>query len=43
MLIYCLKCKSDTENVNSRVLKTNNGRSMLSSKSAVCGNKNQDL
>ena len=38
MLTYCLRCKKDTKNVNSRVLK--NGRSVLSSKSAVCGNKN---
>ena len=37
MLTFCLRCKKDTKNVNSRVLK--NGRSVLSSKSAVCGNK----
>ena len=39
MLTYSLKCKKDTENVNSKVLETKNGRSMLSSKCAVCGNK----
>ena len=39
MLIYCLKCKNDTESVNSTMLKTKNGRTMLSSKCAVCGSK----
>ena len=39
MLTYCLKCKKDTESVDSKALKTKNGRSMLSSKCAVCGNK----
>ena len=40
MLTYCLKCKKDTENVDSKVSKTKNGRTMLSSKCAVCGSKN---
>ena len=35
---YCLKSKKDAENVNSKVLKTKNGRT-VSSKCAVCGNK----
>ena len=39
MLGYCLKCKKDTENVNTKVLKTKNGRTMLSSKCAVCSSK----
>ena len=39
MLTYCLKCKKDTENVNSKVIKTKNGRPLLLSKCAVCGNK----
>ena len=42
MLSYCLKCKKDTKNVDSRMLKTKNGRTVLS-KFAVCGSKNQDL
>ena len=29
MFTYCLKCKKDTENVNSKVLKTRNGRTMF--------------
>ena len=36
---YCLKCKNDTEGVDSKVLKTKNGRPMLSSKCAVSGDK----
>ena len=36
MLIYCLKCKKDTESVDSKMLKTENGKPMLSSKCAVC-------
>ena len=31
--------KKGTESVDSKVLKTKNGRPMLSSKCAVCGNK----
>ena len=43
MLIYCLKCKKNTKNVNSKVLKTNNGRAMLLSKFPVCGSKKSRL
>ena len=39
MSTYCLKCKKNTKNVNSKVLKTKNGRSMLLRKCAVCGSK----
>ena len=39
MLTYCLKCKKNTKNVDSKVFKTKNGRSMLSSKCAICGGK----
>ena len=43
MSSYCLKCKKNLENIKSRVLNTSNGRIMLLSKCAICGNKNQDL
>ena len=36
---YCLKCRKDTENINRRVSKTSNGRTMLLSKRAICENK----
>ena len=40
MLTYCLKFKKDTKNVNSKMLETKNGRSMLLSKCAICYSKN---
>ena len=30
MLTYCLKCKRDTKNIESKMLETKNGRLMLS-------------
>ena len=43
MKSYCLKWKKDTENINSRVSDTSNGRTMILSKCAIAGSKNQDL
>ena len=34
----CLKCRRNTENVNPRI-KTNNGKTMMLSKCAICGRK----
>ena len=39
MKSYCLKCKKDTENINSRVLSTSNSKTMLLSKCAKGGSK----
>ena len=39
MKSYCLKCRKDTENINPRVSKTSNNRTMMSSKCAICNNK----
>ena len=39
MSSYCLKCKKNTENINPRVSKTNDGKTMILSKSAICGCK----
>ena len=36
---YCLKCRKNTENINPRVSKTSNGRTMVLSKCAICGSK----
>ena len=36
---YWLKCKKDSENINSRVSNTSNGRTMILSKCAICGSK----
>ena len=39
MKFYCLKCRKDTKNINVRVLKTSNNRTMILSKYAICGSK----
>ena len=39
MLTYCLVCRKNTENKESKMVKTKNNRLMLSSKCSVCGNK----
>ena len=36
---YCLKFRKDTENINSRVSNTSNGRTIILSKCAICGGK----
>ena len=33
MLTYCLNCKRNTKNIDSRMIETKNGRLILSSKS----------
>ena len=39
MKSYCLKCRKDTENINSRVSKTSNNSTMILSKCTKCGSK----
>ena len=39
MKSYCLNCRKNTENINPRVSKTSNGKTMVSSKCAICGSK----
>ena len=39
MKSYCLKCRKNTENINPKVSKTSNGRTMVLSKCAICGSK----
>ena len=36
---FCLKCRKDTENMNSRASNTSNGRTTILSKRAICGSK----
>ena len=40
MKSYCLKCRKDTENINPKVSKASNGRTMLLSNCAICNSKN---
>ena len=39
MKSYCLKCRKDTGNINSKVLKTSNGRTMILSNCTKWGSK----
>ena len=39
MLLYCLKCKKNTESINPKLLKTTNGKTMILSKCAICSSK----
>ena len=39
MKTYCLKCIKNTENIDSKILSTSNGKSMILSKCAICGSK----
>ena len=36
MKSYCLKCRKNTENINPKVSKTSNGKTMLLSKCTIC-------
>ena len=36
---YCLKCKKYTKSINPHVSSTSNGKLMILSKYAICGNK----
>ena len=42
MKSYCLKGRKDTENINPKISKTSNGRTLLLSNSAICDGKNQE-
>ena len=39
MKTYCVKCRKNTENLNSNIFKKKNGRLIMQSKCAVCGIK----
>ena len=39
MNTYCLSCKKDTNNIDSRVIKTKNNRKMMLSRCSICNNK----
>ena len=40
MLLYCLKCRKNTESKNLKPVRTKNGRIMLLSKCVLCDKKN---
>ena len=39
MNTYCVKCKKDTENLNSKMFRTKDNRLIMESKCPVCGIK----
>ena len=39
MKIYCVKCRKDTENIDSKIVRTKINRSVMQSKCSVCGIK----
>ena len=43
MKSFCLKCRKDTENIDTKVSASSNGRAMILSKCAICVVKNRDL
>ena len=43
MLNFCVKCRKNTKNVNSKIFETKNSRLVMQSNCAVCGIKSQDL
>ena len=43
MKSYCLKSSKDTENIYPKVQSTGNGKAMILSKCAICGNKKKRL
>ena len=39
MNTYCLSCKKNTKNINSKVIKTKNNRKIILSRCSICNNK----
>ena len=39
MKTYCVKCRKNTENLDSKIFKTKNGRLLMQSKCTDCGIK----
>ena len=39
MNTYCLSCKDDTKNIDSKVIKTKNDKKIMLSRCSICNNK----
>ena len=39
MNTYCLSCKKDTKNIDSKVVKTKNDKKIMLSRCSICSNK----
>ena len=40
MKTYCVKCRKDTDNIDSKIFRTKNNRLLMQSKCSNCKNKN---
>ena len=40
MNTYCLSCKKDARNIDTKVIKTKNNRKMMLSRCSICDNRN---
>ena len=43
METYCIKCRKDTENLNTKIFKTKNNRLIMHSRCPVCGIKKSEF
>ena len=43
MNTYCVKCRKDTENIDPKIVRTKNNRSVMQSKCSACGIKKSRL
>ena len=43
MNTYCLSCKKDTKNINSKVIKTKNNTKMILSRCSICDKKKSTI
>ena len=43
MKTYCVKCRKDTDNIDSKIYRTKNNRLLMQSKCSVCKNKNSQF
>ena len=43
MKTYCVKCRKNTENLNSKIFKTKNGSLIMQSKCTECGIKTSEF
>ena len=38
-ITYCISCKTDTRNIDPRIVKTKNNKRVMLSKCSICNNK----
>ena len=43
MKTYCIKCRKDTENIDLKIVRTENNRLVMLSKCSVCGIKKIEI